>query len=205
MGLDMCLDATVPSYKYTVELAKSRANEYRLYRRNLFAEDRYAALKDVRRRDITDKVRDKEARDLLASFKKDLVSKAHSLGGIARPNLSYSMLAEDDEFTPVEEIWYWRKEWALHNFIVNNFGDPEDDNRVAIFLDEAALKKIIEVYSEPVVHEPQQTVECGEVIRYGMNINEFGQFIESVVDSDPFRRALKIVQRGGVVFYWAWY
>jgi len=205
MGLDMYLNATVPNYKDTIELAKSRANEYRLYRHNLFAEDRYAALKDVSRRNITDKSRDKEARDLLASFKKDLISKAHSLGGIARPDLSYGMLAKDYEFTPVEEIWYWRKEWTLHNFIVNNFGDPKDDNMVDIFLDEAALRKIIEAYSNPVVHEPQQTVECGNVIRYGMNINEFGQLIESVVDSDPFRRALKIVQRGGVVFYWAWY
>ena len=51
-------------------------------------------------------------------------------------------LGEEDT---VEELCYWRKNWPLHEFIVNNFLEPgAEDNCVDIPLDRDAVMKIID-------------------------------------------------------------
>ena len=47
---------------------------------------------------------------------------------------------EDDD---LEEIGYWRKDWDLHNYIINHFGDPNDDNLVEVHFTRADLEKIV--------------------------------------------------------------
>ena len=77
----------------------------------------------------------------------------------------------------VDEIGYWRKDWPLHQYIIDNFWhDKDNDNLREVYLDEEAIKAIIEAYKH----------DGGDV-------------------SDSFRTALDIVRGGGVVFYWAWY
>lgn len=52
----------------------------------------------------------------------------------------FGLTKKDDNY----EIAYWRKEWELHNFIVQNFGNPKDDNLVEVWLDKEAIQKIID-------------------------------------------------------------
>ena len=47
---------------------------------------------------------------------------------------------EDDD---LEEIGYWRKEWGLHNYIINKFGDPNNDNLVEIYFSKVGLEMIV--------------------------------------------------------------
>lgn len=176
MGLDMYLYATGKNHRRVSELAAKRAEEFNDFAKIICEFDEYAPLQGVKRRDLTDKNgADKEIRTLLASFKQTLRIKAHLLGGIVRPNMTYTYLPKKDESDPVTEIGYWRKEWNLHDYIIENFGDPKNDNLVDVYLDEAALAKIIE-----------HCKNCD-------------------MDSDPFCNALAIVKGGGVVFYQAWY
>ena len=178
MGLDMYLSATGKNFKRVSELAAKRAEEFDSFSKILLEDERYIRLHGVRRRDLTDKNgTDKEIRTLLASFKKVLLAKAHSLEGIVRPkSMTYAYLVKKDESDPVTEIGYWRKAYSLHKYIIENFGDPKNDNLVNVYLDEAALNQIIEAHQ-----------------------NDGGYF------SDTFRNALAIVKGGGVVFYRAWY
>lgn len=175
MGLDMYLKSTGHNHRRVQELAVARAKEFNAFRKECIFE-RFVGLDSINRRLLTDKKgRDKVPRDFLARFKRVLLAKAHSLGGILRPDMTYGFLVKEDEVDPVHEIGYWRKEWPLHEFIIKNFGDPNEDNLTEVYLDEAAITKIIDHYK---------------------NYEDY---------SDPFRQALDIVRGGGVVFYWAWY
>ena len=175
MGLDMYLKSTGHNHRRVRELARSRAKEFCDYLHLLIKEPKYAGLHGVNRLTLTDKIKDKEKRDLLASFKKDLRAKARALEGIVGVNLNYLYVVPYGEDDPVEEIGYWRKEWNLHKFIIENFGDPNNDNLTEVYLDEAAISKIIDHYKDDTEY------------------------------SDAFRQALYIVKGGGVVYYWAWY
>ena len=178
MGLDMYLYATGKNFRRVSELSAERAKEFSDFADSLCEDERYIRLHGVRRRDMTDKNgTDKVIRTLLAAFKRELLAKAHSLEGIVRPkSMTYAYLVKKDESDPVTEIGYWRKERSLDRYIIENFGDPNNDNLVNVYLDEAALNQIIEAYQ-----------------------NDGGYF------SDTFRNALAIVKGGGVVFYRAWY
>ena len=178
MGLDMFLYSTGKNFRRVGELAAEWAKEFCDFAHSLCEDERYIRLKGVRRRDLTDKNgTDKKVRTLLAAFKRELLAKAHSLEGIVRPkSLDYAYLVKKDEEDPVTEIGYWRKEWNLHKYIIENFGDLKHDNLVNVYLDEAALNQIIEAYQ-----------------------NDGGYF------SDTFRNALAIMKGGGVVFYRVWY
>ena len=50
-------------------------------------------------------------------------------------------LNHDDD--ALEEIDYWRKDWNLHNYIINHFGDPNNDNLVEVYLTKENLEKIV--------------------------------------------------------------
>lgn len=176
MGLDMYLKATGHNHRRVNELANARADEFRAFFYSLIEEDRYVGLKGVNRLTLTDKKgADKEKRDLLAAYKRELLAKGHSLEGIVRPDLTYAYILKKDEEDPVRAIGYWRKQWPLHEYITRSFGNPDDDNLTEIYLDEAALTKIIDRYKDDAVY------------------------------ANPFRKALNIVKDGGVVYYWAWY
>lgn len=177
MGLDMYLKSTGPNHRRVHERAIERAKEFEDFSRSLYTSEKYSGLADLPRKHgyvEYDKL-SKEQRKLVAEFKFELMRKAHSLEGILRKNMTYAYLVKKEESDPVHTIGYWRKEWPLHKFIVKNFGDKDDDNCTEIYLDEAALTKIIEEHKE----------------------------IEHL--SAPFREALQVVKGGGVVYYWAWY
>jgi hypothetical protein len=59
----------------------------------------------------------------------------------------YGLNSRDDL---VEEVMYWRKEWGLHKYIVDNFWkDKENDNLVNIPLRRKDIKKMIADRVEP--------------------------------------------------------
>ena len=178
MGLDMYLNATGKNHRRVQELARERAKEFEDFSSSLYTSEKYSGLADLPCKHgyvEYDKLTN-EQRKLVAEFKFELMRKAHSLEGILRKGMTYAYLVKKEESDPVHEIGYWRKEWTLHQFIVENFGDKDNDNCTEIYLDEAALTKIIGRYKDP---------ECDYC--------------------EPFRKALDIVKDGGVVFYWAWY
>ena len=177
MGLDMYLKSTGHNHRRVHELAVAREKEFNAFMESLYASERYAELANLPRKygylevgKLT-----KEQRSLVATYKAELIKKAHSLEGLLRRNVTYAYIVKEEEFDPVHEIGYWRKEWPLHEFIIKNFGDPNKDNLTEVYLDEAAITKIIDHYKD---YEDY---------------------------SDPFRQALDIVRGGGVVYYWAWY
>lgn len=54
----------------------------------------------------------------------------------------YGLTSDDD----IEEIGYWRKNWELHNYIIDNFWkDKEHDNLVEVYLTKDDVKKIVSV------------------------------------------------------------
>lgn len=178
MGLDMYLKATGPNHRRVMELARERAKEFEDFSCSLYTSEKYSGLADLPREHgyvEFDKL-SKEQRKLIAEYKLELLKKAHSLKGILRKDMTYAYLVKKDESDPVNSIGYWRKEWSLHKFIVENFGDKDNDNQTEIYLDEAALTKLMGRYKDP---------ECDYC--------------------EPFRTALDIVRGGGVVYYWAWY
>ena len=178
MGLDMYLYSTGHNHRRVHELAVARAKEFDAFRESLYASEKYAGLADLPRLDgnyvDSDKLT-KEQRSLIATYLAELGKKAHALGGFMRRNCTYAYIIPEGEEDPVHEIGYWRKEWPLHEFIIKNFGDPNNDNLTEVYLDEAAITKIIDHYKDRIEY------------------------------SDPFRQALYIVRGGGVVYYWAWY
>lgn len=177
MGLDMYLKSTGHNHRRINELAMERAKEFNVFRESLYASEQYVGLADLPRRYgylEVDKLT-KEQRNLVATYKAELSKKAHALGGIMRCNCTYAFVIPKGEEDPVHTIGYWRKEWPLHKFIIENFGDKDNDNLTEVYLDEAALTTIIDHYKDNEEY-------C-----------------------DPFRRALDIVKGGGVVYYWAWY
>ena len=177
MGLDMYLKATGKNHRRVQELARERAKEFEDFSRSLYTSEKYSGLADLPREHgyVEYNKLTKEQRKLVAEYKLELMRKAHSLEGILRRSTTYAYLVKKEEHDPVHEIGYWRKEWPLHKFIVKNFGDKDNDNCTEIYLDEAALTKIVETYK---------------------NYEDY---------VDPFRNALNIVRGGGVVYYWAWY
>ena len=53
---------------------------------------------------------------------------------------SWGLTDEDAE----ERLAYWRKDWDLHQYVIDNFwGNKEDDNLVEVFLTKENLKKIV--------------------------------------------------------------
>ena len=173
----MYLYATGKNHRRVNELAWERNKEFKEFITSILAEDKYSGLKNLPSRHgrCDFEKLTKEQRDLIASYKRELIKKAHSLEGILRKNMTYAYLVKKEEEDAENEIGSWRNEWPLHHFIIDNFGDPKNDNLTEVYLDEAALKKIIENY----------------------NGNE--EYCE------PFRLALYIVKGGGVVYYWPWY
>lgn len=178
MGLDMYLYSTGHNHRRVKELAAARAKEFKAFAESLYESERYTDLANLPRNKFgyldVDKFT-KEQRSLLANFKAELIKKAHSLEGLLRRNVTYAYIVKKEESDPVHEIGYWGKEWPLHQFIIENFGDKDHDNLTEVYLDEAALTKIIDHYK---------------------NYEDY---------SNPFRLARDIVKGGGVVYYWAWY
>ena len=178
MGLDMYLKSTGHNHRRINELAMEREKEFNAFRELLYASEKYAGLADLPHLYGTyvdgDKLT-KDQRSLVATYKAELGKKAHALGGIMRRDCTYAYIIPEGEEDPVHTVGYWRKEWPLHKFIIENFGDKDDDNLTEVYLDEAAITKIIDHYKD---YEDY---------------------------SDPFRQALDIVRGGGVVYYWAWY
>lgn len=169
MGLDMYLKSTGPNHRRVNELARERAKEFKDFSCSLYTSEKYSGLADLPREHgyvEFDKL-SKEQRKLIAEYKFELMRKAHSLEGILRKDMSYAYLVKKEESDSVHEIGYWRKEWPLHEFIVENFGNPKDDNLREVYLDETALNQIIEAYpSEEAFKIALSIVKGGGVVFY---------------------------------------
>ena len=149
MGLDMYLYATGKNHRRVKELAKARAVEFRKWIEEFSKSKIGASIEKMPKLESGYLDRSKltaEDRAILAEIKSTLRKKAHSLGGILRRDMHYAYLVKEGEDDPVLKIEYWGKEWPLHEFIIENFGNPQDDNLVEVYLDEAALSKLIENY-----------------------------------------------------------
>ena len=177
MGLDMYLKSTGHNHRRVHELALEREKEFNAFRESLYASEKYSGFANLPRKYgfVEGDKLTKEQRSLIATYKAELSKKAHALGGIMRRDCTYAYIIPEGEEDPVHTIGYWEREWTLHKFIIENFGDPNNDNLTEVYLDEAAITKIIDHYKN----------------------NEYY--------SEPFRLALDIVKGGGVVYYWAWY
>lgn len=155
MGMDMFLYKTSKNHRKNRELAKAANKEFLQWCNNDFCNTEVvASIKNLPHLESGtldwSKMTD-EGRKIVARCKSALRKKAHSLGGILRRDLTFAFLVNEDykdpeTGDPETEIGYWRKEYALHKFIINNFGDPKNDNLEEVYLDEESLKKIIEKY-----------------------------------------------------------
>ena len=150
MGLDMYLYKTSKNHRRNRELAKAANKEFLRWRDTDFCKTEVVA--SIKNLPLLEsgtldwsKMTD-EGRKIVARCKSALRKKAHSLGGILRRDLTFAFLVNEDDKDSVTEIGYWQKEYTLHKFIINNFGDPKNDNLEAVYLDEESLKKIIEKY-----------------------------------------------------------
>lgn len=80
------------------------------------------------------------------------------------------------------EIAYWRKDWELHNYIIDNFcKDKENDNVVDIPLTKENVEQII------------KWCPTGDDPLY-MDYTE-----------DTFKSALNMIEQGDVIYYHPWY
>jgi hypothetical protein len=83
---------------------------------------------------------------VISRYKRECRKIAKSLdlkldGGPKFQDKKYGLNSKDDS---VEEVMYWRKEWGLHKYIVDNFWkDKENDNLVYIPLRRKDIKKMI--------------------------------------------------------------
>ena len=99
-----------------------------------------------------DKFTDEQKRGI-SRYKRECRKIAKGLGLKLDKNLcaqfedeKYGLNAESD---PVEEVMYWRKNWDLHKYIVENFWDDEEhDNLVNIPLRKCDIKKMINDHVE---------------------------------------------------------
>ena len=149
MGLDMYLYATGKNHRRLKELTKARVLEFRKWSEEFYKSkvgDSIEKMPKLESGYLDFAKLTAEDRAILAEIKSTLRKKAHSLGGILKRDMHYAYLVKEGEDDPIREIGYWRKEWHLHKFIIENFGNPQDDNLVEVYLDEAALSKLIENY-----------------------------------------------------------
>lgn len=90
----------------------------------------------------------KEHKNFISRYKKECRNIAKSIGmkvdkqlGPKFEDRKYGLSKEED---PVDEIMYWRKNWDLHKYIIDNFWpDKEHDNLVDIPLTRKDIKKMI--------------------------------------------------------------
>ena len=173
MGLDSYLYKTGSRHRPMMERAATANSAYNAFSDALLHTDRFQPLKDLptdlRGRLLNDLLTDSQ-KDLIREYKDALADKAKELGGVIDDLMLFTLVVQEEDRDPVMEIGYWRKNWDLHNFIVEHYGDPEDDNCREIYLDADALQTLA---------------------------SEFG--------CKEFEKALKVVNGGGVVFYYAWY
>lgn len=87
---------------------------------------------------------------------------------------------------PDSELYYWRKPWPLHAFIVQNFNKDKDDNCVRIYLTKENVDKIIEALKDG-------TISTGEYFDSTDISNTINVFENIEWDDDT------------VIFYFSWY
>ena len=81
-----------------------------------------------------------------------------------------------------DEIGYWRKDWELHNYIIDNFWeDKEHDNVVNIPLTKENVEQVIKWCSS------------GDNSIY----NDYTE--------ETFKEALNAIKQGDVIYYHPWY
>lgn len=152
MGLDQNLYRTTKKRKAAFERFDELCKEYGLCRIEMDNEDRWKDLfnglpqNDEKTMYLAEKFTE-EQKKALELYKEEVKKVAEKVGVRISEELipqfipsDFGLTEEDED----EELMYWRKNWELHNFIVQNFGNPEDDNLVRIWLDKDAIDKIIE-------------------------------------------------------------
>ena len=137
-------------------LAKQLGAEFDKWANELYTSDKYAEFntfpkdKNDSNRIALDSCTDEQKtrlKNLKDAFVGELRDKAKAMGGILdEDDFRFVLDIPEEERDPVSDLGYWRKNWDLHSFIAENFGDKDDDNLVEIYLDEAAITKVIEQF-----------------------------------------------------------
>lgn len=149
MGLDQYLYRTTKKRKDAITKFRELCMQYRAKVAEFDKTERVQNLLNVLARR-----RKGEAKEILAEQKDEI----EFVKGEYRRIAEEVGIRIDEEFEPEFEpsdygltekdnqrdLAYWRKEWPLHNFIIHNFGNPQDDNLVEVWLDKEAMEKIIE-------------------------------------------------------------
>lgn len=156
MGLDSFLRSTGKRHRKQMALAKKLGAEFDDWVIKLYNSDKYAEFNtfpqdtDGSHRvtlDLCTEEQKARFKSLLEKFKGECREKAKALGGTLDEYVfRFVLTIPEEERDPVDEIGYWRKDWNLHNFIVKLCGDEKDDNLVEIYLDEAAITKVLEQF-----------------------------------------------------------
>ena len=72
-----------------------------------------------------------------------------------------------DDLDNAEELYYWRKNWDLHNYIVEHFWeDKENDNCVDIPLGKEQLKELVKAGFDPEVFTQAYDLDDDLVVFY---------------------------------------
>ena len=173
MGLDAYLYSTTPRRRQQLETERQRRKEYNEWANALIDSDKYKGFNDFPHgnggRIDLDKCSDKQKeqyKKLFRRFKSELKKKAKSLGGFISDELHFSLAVPESEQDLMDKLCYFDRNWELHNFIAENFGDPKNDNLVEIYLDEAAITKILEKFPNPEFRTALSVVKGGGVVFY---------------------------------------
>lgn len=161
MGLDMFLFATGKNYRRTKEVAKSKADEYTVFLHSLYASEKCAPIRAFAEQEGFDIKKCTEQQiNLAKGFQAQLEKKAKELGGTLTPDMRFCYTGEH-----VDEIAHLDSNPDLHDYIVKNWGDPKNDTE-EIYLDESALKAILEKYDYCAFRIALYVVRGGGVVFY---------------------------------------
>lgn len=167
MGLDAHLYSTTPRRRQQLETERQRRKEYKEWVGALYNSEEYKGFKNLSLPECADYDKlPEEVTNLIAKFMAELKKKAESLGGWASSDCLFHLSVPKEERDPIDKLCYFDRNWDLHNFIAENFGDPKNDNLVEIFLDEAAITKILEKFPYPEFRTALSVVKGGGEVFY---------------------------------------
>lgn len=152
MGLDQQLFRTTKKRKEATEKFNELSKQYRSCLRELEKQDRWQNLwdslpltEDKMRYDVarfTDEQK-KEIECLKETAKHIAEGFGIHIDEATMPDFEPSDFGLTNDDVNVE-LAYFDRDWDLHNFIIDNFGDKENDNLVEVWLDRDAVDKIID-------------------------------------------------------------
>ena len=94
---------------------------------------------------------------------------AKKFGLVLNDDSEFPDVLQDDNLETAEELYYWRKNWDLHNYIVEHFwnNDQEHDNCVDIPLGKEQLRELVKAGFDPdVFTQAYESLDDDHVVYY---------------------------------------